>query len=90
MELATIEISPVKFDQALRGGLDDRRVLRECADLAIYFKPGATESGKAGAVITFTVLLPDGTFARAQAVTTAAMLESVGIAVRGWIDGGHL
>jgi len=47
-------------------------------------------SGQACAVITFSVELPDGSFARAQAVTSVALLESTLAILRGWQSGGHL
>ena len=37
--------------------------------------PGATQGGRPGVVVTFSVRLPDGSFARAQAVTTLANFE---------------
>lgn len=89
-ELVNVELSPEKFDKALRGGLDDLPVLPDRGDLSVYFKPNATVSGKGAAVLTFTVQLPDGTFARVQTVTTAALVDMIGSAARGYISGGHL
>lgn len=91
MENVTVVIDAGKFDEAVRGGLPDGLpVLQEGRDLAVYVKPGATAGGKAAAVLTFTVQLPDGSFARAQAVTTLALLESLGMAAKGWREGGHV
>lgn len=90
MESMNIALSGEKYDKAIHGGLDKLPVLPECGDLAVYIKPEATEKGNAGAVITFTVRLPDGSFARVQAATTAAMMITAGAAVRGWRDGGHI
>lgn len=90
MEMVKLELSPEKFDKAVHGGLDDLRVLPDRADLAVYVKPKATQGGNAGVVLTFTVQLPDGSFARVQTVTTAALLESAGMACRGWREGGHI
>lgn len=78
------------FDKAVHGGLDELPVLPEAGDLAIYAKPNATVNGNGMVVFTFTVQLPDGSMARAQATTTAKLLRTVGAAVAGWIDGGHL
>jgi hypothetical protein len=90
MEGIVLRLDAAEFDKAVHGGLGRVRVLKERGDLAVYVKPDATEGGKAAAVITFTVELPDGTVARAQAVTTAALLEMVGGAIRGWKAGGHI
>lgn len=89
MEHVDCCLSPEKFDQAVHGnGVDP--VLPECGDLAFYFKPNATQGGKPAVVVTFTVQLPDGSLAKAQAVTTLANFESVAACVRGWKSGGHL
>lgn len=90
MEYITCNLSAELFDKAVHGGLDDNPVLPEGRDLAIYVKPKATEGGKAGVVITFTVQLPDGTLARAQAVTTATILEDVSAVIRGWRQRGQI
>jgi hypothetical protein len=91
MEHIVVKIDPDAFDRSIRhpdqSGLP---ILAEGGDLAVYVKPGATTGGKAGAVLTFTVQLPDGSFARAQCVTTAALLETVGLAMKGWREGGHI
>ena len=60
------------FDTLLRG-LDGIRTLAEGGDLVICTKHGALESGRAGAIIAFTVDV-DGTLCRAQAVTPVRQL----------------
>ncbi len=89
MERIDVSLSPEKFDAAVHGdGVVP--VLPEKGDLAFYFKRGVTQGGKPGVVVTFTVVLPDGSEARAQAVTTLANFENVFACVRGWKSGGHL
>jgi hypothetical protein len=89
MERSDVALSAEQFDAAVHGdGVVP--VLPEGGDLAFYFKPGATAGGKPGVVVTFTVRLPDGSEARAQAVTTLANFETVFACVRGWKSGGHL
>jgi hypothetical protein len=89
MEAVDVALSAEKFDAAVHGdGVVP--VLPECGDLAFYFKPGVTEGGNPGVVVTFTVQLPDGSQARAQAVTTLANFETVFACIRGWKSGGHL
>lgn len=90
MEHINIVLDSGKFDKAVHGGLDNNPVLKEGGDLAMYVKPRATVNGNAMVVITFTVQLPDGTLARAQAATTAALMEAAGRAIRGWKEGGHI
>jgi hypothetical protein len=89
MEAVDVALSAEKFDAAVHGnGVDP--VLPECGDLAFYFKPNATAGGRPALVITFGVRLPDGSLARAQAVTTLNNFEAVAALVRGWKSGGHL
>lgn len=90
MEPIVCSLSASDFDKAVHGGLDSNPVLPECGDLAIYVKPRATVEGRPMAVITFTVQLPDGSMARAQATTTTRLLEAVSSCVKGWREGGHL
>lgn len=90
MESVTCLLSAEHFDKAVHGGLDANPVLPECGDLAVYVKPNATVNGNPMAVLTFTVRLPDGSFARAQSTTTLALWESVLRIFRGWKDGGHV
>lgn len=83
MEAVTILLDkPAEFDAAVHGGL------KEGQDLHFISKDDATEDGKPAVVITFTVQLPDGALARAQCVTTAALIQSVGSALAGRY--GHL
>lgn len=78
------------FDTVVRGGLvDGKQVLPECGDLAIFVKPGGMRSGKACAVVTFGVVLPDGKLAQAQAVTSVACLESAMAILKGWREAGQ-
>ena len=84
-----ISIDPEKFDKAVHGGLD-HPVLQDAGDLAIFVKPNATEGGRAAAVLTFTVKLPDGSLARVQTATTAGVLEMAFGALKGWREGGHI
>lgn len=89
MERVDVALSAEKFDAAVHGdGVVP--VLPESGDMAFYIKPRATEGGKPGVVVTFTVQLPDGSQARAQAVTTLANFETVFGCIRGWKSGGHL
>lgn len=90
MESILLANNAEKYDKAVHGGLDSFKVLAEGGDLAIYIKPRATVDGNPGAVITFTVMLPDGSRARAQAATTVANLMAAARVFQGWIDGGHL
>ena len=84
MEAIVVEISAEKYDVAVNSGL------AEFEDLAIYVKPGAMESGMAGAVVTFSVEMPDGTAQRVQAVTSVSNLDAALSLLRGWKDGGWL
>jgi hypothetical protein len=89
MESVDVALSAEKFDAAVHGnGVDP--VLPECGDLAFYVKSNATDGGKPAVVVTFTVRLPDGSLAKAQAVTTLANFETVCACVRGWKSGGYL
>lgn len=89
MEKLTIQLSAEEFNRAVHGDVGNPS-LPEAGDLAIYVKPGATAMGNAGAVITFAVILPDGTSRRAQAVVTVANLINALHIIRGWQEGGHL
>lgn len=84
MEHLHVSLDADDYDKAIKGGLDDKPVLPECGDLSFYVKPAATTGGKAGVAITFTVRLPDGSMARAQATTTATLIEMLAGALRGW------
>jgi hypothetical protein len=92
MENLNISINPDKFDKAVHGGLDAAGVPVLVQDGAgdIFVKPNGTVGGKPVAVITFLVKLPDGSTARAQLTTTAALLAMAGGIVKGWSEGGHI
>lgn len=90
MESLSISIDPAAYDRTLHPTPGMLPLLPENGDLEAFVKPKATVNGKAGVVITFTVTLPDGSPARVQAVTTAALLATAGMACKGWIDGGHI
>jgi hypothetical protein len=89
VEHLTCKLDPEAFDAAVHGRPGEV-VLPEGGDLAFVFKPNATEGGNPGLVVTFTVQLPDGTTARAQAVTTLANFELAAGIVRGWRARGDL
>lgn len=57
-----------EFDKLVSG-----ECLQEGGDIRFVTKSHATQEGRAAVCITFTVKLPDGTLARAQAVTTARL-----------------
>lgn len=92
MEAIRIGNSDELFDKALHGGLDGETlpILPGNGDMAVFIKRHATVHGNPAVCVTFTVQLPDGSFARAQTVTTLANFESVFAAIRGWKSGGHL
>lgn len=90
MEHVKCVLDGEEFDKAIRTQPGGPPVLSEGGDVAFYFKNDATSGGKPGCCIAFTVQLPDGTFAKAQAVLTLALLDMVGMCVRGWRSGGHL
>lgn len=72
MEQISIKINDAAaFDAALKESL------AEAGDLQIITKDGATVSGKPAVMLTFTVTLPNGHHARAQAVTTLKLLLPV-------------
>lgn len=78
------------FDRAVHGEAEGPPVLQEGGDLAFYVKPNATAGGNPAVVVTFTVRQTDGSLARAQCVTTLALLKTVFGCIRGWEEGGHL
>jgi hypothetical protein len=59
-----------RFDEA------QKNALIECGDLQFISKHNATSDGGTAVCITFTVVLPDGTMAKAQAVTTLGLIEA--------------
>lgn len=83
MEKIKIRISAEDFDAMLRG-TEACPSLKDSGDIQIIVKPGATVGGRAGAMITFTVQMPDGTIARAQTVTTVRLLKTTLAALHGW------
>lgn len=90
MESLEIILSDEKFDAAVHGPPDGQPSLASGLDLSIFVKKRALASGKAAAVITFSVQLPNGQVRRAQAVTTVTNLITALSALKGWRDGGHL
>lgn len=70
-QIAIILDKPEKFDEKLRNSLPDG------GDLEVITKENATVSGAPAVMLTFTVELPDGTFATAQTVTTVKLLQTV-------------
>lgn len=90
MEAVRVMLSDEEFDRAVHGPPEGQPSLPEGGDLAIYVKKGATEGGRAAAVITFTVQVPGGARRRAQCVTTVANLINALATLRGWSEGGHL
>jgi hypothetical protein len=90
VENLQIAIDAEEFDRCVHGVPGGMPVLPEGKDVRILLKPNATEGGNAAAVITFTVQLPDKTLARCQAVVTARLLETAGLAVKGWRENGHI
>lgn len=90
METMSLKIDPVRFDMAIGVTPGIGPVLKQAGDIEMIVKPNGTEGGKPVVAVTFLVQLPDGTFARAQATTTAALIESAGAAMKGWREGGHI
>ncbi len=77
MEHITLRIDTgngAEFDELLRGKKGDGvRVLPDAGDLTIATKDGALHSGRAGAILSFTVEVGGVTF-RAQTVTPVRLL----------------
>lgn len=90
MEMIKVELNDRAFDEAVHGKPEGVQTVPECGDLAIYVKKRALTSGKAGAVISFTVQLPNGKKQPVQAVTTVTNLIAALATLKGWRDGGHL
>jgi hypothetical protein len=90
MESIPVRLDKDLFDKAVHGGLDINPVMPEVGDLSVYAKPNATQGCNGMVCITFTVRLPDGTIARAQAVTTAKLFILAGKIVQMWDDVGLL
>lgn len=81
MESIRIEIDPKAYDRSVYGTADVP-ALSEGADLSIYLKPKGTVGGLTAAVLTFTVHMPDGSIARAQATTTLKILADAAVVLR--------
>ncbi len=90
MEMLDIVLSDQKFDEAVHGPPDGQPSLPEASDLAIYVKKRALTSGRAAAVLTFEVMLPNGKKRRVQKVATVTNLITVLSVLKGWREGGHL
>ena len=81
---------PLDYDRVI-GSKDGVLTLKDLGnDLTVITKSNATVTGRALAVITFTVQLPDGRLARAQTVTSVRNLAALGRALiaRYGNDGG--
>lgn len=89
MEMLKVALDAAKFDEAVRG-TPGKPVLPEGGDLAVYFRRAVTSEGRSGCVFTFTVQLPDGSLARAQAVATLRHIDMLAACVRGWRARGEL
>lgn len=74
MEVITVQLNKPEEFERLRIGTDGAKVLPEGCDLQFVTKDGATDEGAAAVIIAFSVQLPDGRIARAQAVTTVKLL----------------
>lgn len=78
MEQVVVKLGDdARFDQCCHGGLP------EGGDLEIVTKDRGTIQGRAIALLTFTVRLPDWTAARAQSATTVRNLMMALAALRG-------
>ena len=86
MERLNVKLDPDKYDEYCR----KENTLPECRDLEILVKPKCTPTGQAGIMITFTVELPDGSKARAQATTLENLFVAAGKCVEAYRQGGHL
>ncbi len=89
MEHVTVKLSAEDYDRVVQGKTKEP-VFMEGGDLAVYVKPRATVGGNASVVFTFTVLCSDGSVARAQCVTTAALVKQIAAAIKGWEEGGFI
>lgn len=67
------------YDKALR----QPGILKEAGNLTITTKDKATLEGNAGAIITFSVEMPDGSIRPVQAVTTVKLLKALGRLLNG-------
>jgi hypothetical protein len=80
MEALKIEFDDERFDEVVHNSL------REAGDLEVIVRDGATIDGAPAVCFTFTVGLPDGTRARAQAVATARLACALGAAIKAHLD----
>lgn len=55
--------------------------LKQASPITVCTKPDATESGRAGVVVSFLVEMPSGEVVRVQAVTTVRLFANAGRAV---------
>lgn len=76
MQVAQVVFEDARFDSVVKGGLP------EGGDLEFVLSEKRTVDGAPAVAITFTVELPDGTLARAQTVTTARLIATIGAMVR--------
>lgn len=76
MEQIDIKLNNVeRFKEVIENSLPDG------GGLEIITNDSAMKSGRAGVMLTFTVQLPDGSIARAQAVTTMRMFRAIANAI---------
>jgi len=79
MESVAIRFDDAAFDRVVHNSL----ALREGGDVCFVVKDHATTGGKPAVVITFSVALPNGEIATAQAVITGELLIVAGRAMEG-------
>ena len=78
MEPIKVLVGDEACDKVVHGAPEEEiPLLPQFGDtMVIAAKPNATAKGRPGVVVSFTTQLPDGTVARVQAVTTAALFLS--------------
>ena len=81
MENINVSIGEGAFDRLVHGTPDDQSIPQVGESIAIAGKPGCTAAGRAGIVISFQCLLPDGTEQRVQAVTSRAIFLAAAAAI---------
>ena len=59
--------------------------LPEIGDLQVAFGAAQESNGLIPVVFSFTVILPDGSRRRAQAVSTAKNVQTMAAALEGWV-----
>lgn len=85
MDSVSIKLNDAaSFDNAVHGK-DGVRTLQDGSDLAVITKDGAMDSGRAAAVLTFSVNV-DGKVCRAQTVVSVRLMHSIGAALSGRYD----